>query len=143
MKQKNKSKRKDKVRLIMFIIISIIVIITGILYSTSTYKSGDFIGSILGIIIAITIFIFALIVFTRGNKDLKNGYPIQDERSKRVLEKASSKSFYISLYLLLLIGFLSDDFIKFRDVSQVTSVSVGIMGLLFLISWIYYNKKEF
>ena len=98
---------------------------------------------IIFIIIAIIILVFAVIVFKRGNKDLKNGYPLQDERSKKVLDKASSRAFYVSLYLLLLIGFLSDDLIPFRDVSQATSVAVGGMALLFLIFWIYYNRKEF
>jgi len=64
------------------------------------------------------------------------------ERIKRVLEKASSKAFYVSLYLLLLVGFLSDDIIKFRDVSQATSLAVGLMAVLFAVFWTYYNKKE-
>ena len=51
-------------------------------------------------------------------------------------------AFYVSLYLLLAVGFLSEDFISFRDVSQATDISVGIMALLFAIFLIYYNKKE-
>ena len=73
---------------------------------------------------------------------MKQGYPLKDERSRRVMEKATSTAFYVSLYLLLAIGFLSDDIIKFRDISQATGIAVGGMALLFLIFWVYYNNKE-
>jgi uncharacterized membrane protein len=74
---------------------------------------------------------------------MKKGFPLQDERSRRVMEKATSKAFLITLYLLLAIGFLSEEVIHFRDVSQATSVAVGGMAILFAALWVYYNKKEF
>jgi uncharacterized membrane protein len=142
MKAKNKTARNNKIRLTAIIILSVFVIATGALWAITSFMRGEITGGILGIIIAITIFAFAVIVYRRGNKDLKEGYPLKDERSKRVLEKASSLAFYVSLYLLLAIGYFSDDLISFRDVSQATSVAVGGMALLFLIFWIYYNRKE-
>jgi len=142
MKAKNKTARNEKIRLIAIIILSLLVIATGILWSLTSFMRGEITGGILGIIIAITILAFALFVFVRGNRDLKGGYPLKDERSRRVIEKASSTSFYVSLYLLLAIGYFSDSALKFRDVSQATSVAVGGMALLFLIFWIYYNRKE-
>jgi hypothetical protein len=63
---------------------------------------------------------------------LKEGYPLKDERSRRVMEKSGYKAFLVSFYLLL-IGYISEDIIKFRDASQATSVAVGGMALLFLI----------
>lgn len=142
MKAKNKTVRKDKTRLIAIVVISLLVIATGALFSVSSFINGEIAGGFLGIIIAISILAFALFVFIKGNRDLKEGYPLKDERSRKVLEKASSTSFYVTLYFLLAIGFLSEDIIKFRDVSQATSVAVGGMAILFLIFWIYYNKKE-
>lgn len=142
MKAKNKTAGNEKIRLIAIIILGLLVIATGILWSLTSFMSGEITGGILGIIIAITIFAFAVIVYRRGNRDLKGGYPLKDERSKRVIEKASSLAFYVSLYLLLAIGYFSNDLIPFRDVSQATGVAVGFMGLLFLIFWIYYNRKE-
>jgi len=142
MKQNKENKKRDKIRLTVIVIISLMVIATGALFSLGSFKNGEIVGGILGLLIAVIIVAFAIIVFKRGNRDLKEGYPLKDERSKKVMEKASSLSFYVSLYLLLLIGFLSDDLIPFRDVSQATSVAVGCMALLFLLSWIYYNRKE-
>lgn len=139
---KNKARLEYKARLIGIIILSLLVISMGILLAVNTFRKGDLGGGILGIIIVITILALAIFVYMRGNRDLKDGFPLKDERSRRVIEKASSTAFYISLYLLLAIGFFSDDFMKFRDVSQATSVAVGGMAILFLISWAYYNRKE-
>lgn len=135
-------KRKDvnKIRLLAIALISLCVIATGAIYSFKAFRQGDVAGGFLGGLIAVLIFVFAMFVYLRGNEDLKKGFPLKDERSIRVMEKASSKAFYVSLYVLLAIGFLSD-FVKFRDVSQATGVSVGLMALLFAGFWVYYNRK--
>jgi len=133
--------KKEKSRLIAILLVSIVVIITGALFSYSSFNNGEIIGGVLGIIIALIILVFAGLIYFRGTSDLKKGFPLKDERSKKVLEKASSRAFYVSLYLLLLIGFLSER-IPFRDVSQATSITVGLMALLFFGFWIYYNGKS-
>ena len=133
---------KDQIRLIVIAIISLVVLTTGVLFSVKAFMNNNIGGGVLGVIVALIIIMFAYFVYKRGNKDLKNGFPIHDGRSKRVLEKASSKAFYVSLYLLILVGFLSDEVINFRDISQATSISVGLMALLFGGFWLHYNKKE-
>ncbi len=138
---KAKNKTRDRVRLIAIVIISILVIVTGALFAYGSFRNNNVPGGILGIIVALIILIFALIVYKRGKKDLRRGLPLKDERSKKVMQKAMSMAFLVSLYMLLLLGFLSDKIIKFRDVSQATGISVGIMAVLFAIFWAYYNKK--
>lgn len=134
--------KNDVLRLAAILIVSIMVLVTGALFSYAALSEGDVIGAALGGIIALIILVFALIVYKRGNSDLKNGFPLQDERSKRVMEKAASKAFYVSLYLLLAVGLLSDTLVPFRDVSQATSVTVGFMALIWAGLWAYYNSKE-
>ncbi|MFH1326811.1 MAG: DUF2178 domain-containing protein [archaeon] len=141
MKTKNTMKA-ERIRLLAIMIISLFVISTGSLFATHSFKNGEVAGGVLGILIAIIILVFAIFVCLRGNSDLKHGFPLKDERSKKIIDKASSRAFYISLYLLLIIGFLSDDVIKFRDISQATGVAVGGMAILFGIFWAYYNKKQ-
>ena len=138
----NNTKRTEKLRLMAIAIVGLLVIATGTLYSYTAFKNGDIAGGLLGAIIAIIILVFAILVYKRGNTDLKNGFPIKDERSQRVLEKASSRAFYVSLYLLLAVGFVSDSLINFRDVSQATGLTVGGMALLFAAFWAYYSRKE-
>ena len=141
MKQNKKRKSTEKARMVAILVISILVIVTGVFFSYGSLKNGEISGAVLGAIIAIIILAFAIIVFKRGNEDLKNGFPLKDERSRKVMDKASSRAFYVSLYVLLAVGFVSD-YLPFRDISQATSISVGLMALLFLGFWIYYNKKE-
>lgn len=133
--------KNDKIRLVAILVLSIMVILTGALYGIKAFSNGDIMGGIIGIIFALIIFSFAFLIYRRGNKDLKKGFPLKDERSKKVMEKASSLAFFISIYLLLGIGFLSDK-IPFRDISQATSFAIGLMALIFALSWLYYNKKE-
>lgn len=136
-----KKKGNDKIRLVAIIIVSFLVITTGSIFSLNSLLQGDVIGSLLGGIIATIIVVFAIFVFVRGSRSLKEGFPLHDERSRKVLEKASSKAFYVSLYILLGIGFISET-ITFRDVSQATSVAVGIMAILFAVFWAYYSRRE-
>jgi len=143
MKIKINAESVDKIRIVAIIIVSLFVIVTGTLWSLNSFAKGDIAGAVTGGLIAITILVFAIFVYMRGNKDLREGYPLKDERSGRVLEKASSKAFYVSLYLLLAVGFLSSEgIIKFRDVSQAISLSMGGMAILFAVFWAYYHRKE-
>ncbi len=134
--------KKEKIRLIAIIVLSLCVIVTGITLSMISAANGDIAGGTASAFIAATIFVFGLFVFIRGNRDIKRGFPLKDERSRKVVEKATSKAFLVTIYLLLAIGFLSEDVIHFRDVSQATSITVGIMALLFALFWLYYNRKE-
>ena len=139
--KKNNTRKNERIRLTAIAIISFFVIVTGALFSYGSFKNGETTGGVLGIIIALIILAFAIIVYKRGNEDLKKGFPLKDERSQKVMQKAMSMSFLVTLYLLLAIGWLSDDLIRFRDVSQATNAAVGGMALLFLIFWLYYNSK--
>ena len=141
MKTENNTEGKDKIRMTAIIIVSLFVIATGTLFSLMRFMKGDVAGGVGGALIALIILVFAISVFRRGNRDMKKGFPLQDERSKKVMQKAMSMAFLVSLYLLLAIGFLSDDLIKFRDVSQATSLAVGGMAILFAVFWAYYNRK--
>ena len=138
---KQKVKRNEKVRLLAIAVIGALVIVTGSLFSYMSFVKGDVWGGVVGIIIALVILGFAVFVYRRGNRDLRAGYPLKDERSRRVIERATYMAFLVSLYLLLAIGWLSEGVLKFRDVSQATSIAVGGMAILFGVFWVYYNRK--
>ena len=134
-------KRNEKVWLLAIAVVGLFAIVTGSLFAYNSFVNGDVGGGVLGVIIALVILGFAVFIYRRGNRDLKSGYPLKDERSRRVIERATYMAFLISLYLLLAIGFLSEDVLKFRDVSQATGIAVGGMTILFAVFWIYYNRK--
>ena len=137
MKNKN-----NGIRTMMIALVILSIITVGVLASIKSFRDEGVTGGIIGIIISLIILGFFIFIFRRSNKSIKRGYPLKDERSNKITQKAMSMSFLVSLYLLLAIGFLSEDLIKFRDVSQATGVTVGGMAILFLIFWVYYSKKE-
>jgi hypothetical protein len=83
--------------------------------------------------------IFSLVVGVKKLKDMKKGYPSDDELSVRIKQKAAAKSFLYSFYLWLgIMLFFNDEVLR-------SSIPVGLgilgMGILFIGFWIYYSKN--
>lgn len=77
--------------------------------------------------------------FKIGNlKNVKAGLEPTDELSKRIKEKAAAKAFEVSIFMWVL-GVLF-----FADIDPASKVMIGLgvmgMGLVFLITWLYYSK---
>jgi uncharacterized membrane protein len=138
---------KDKRRLLVMFIVLFLVVTTMILYSIMTVKNGAYsVGDVIAIILPFLIIVFMSILILSRYKDVKKGLPLEDERSKKVMNMASSRAFYVSLYWLLFISFFEDFFagiagLEKLDASQ--TVGGGIMGMavLFIIFWFYYDRK--
>lgn len=82
---------------------------------------------------------FALALAVSRLKSVKAGLTAEDELSKRIRDKASSRTYYVSLYMWLIIGYLSDR----TSLEFHTLIGVGIIGmaLLFAGFWLYFNFK--
>lgn len=136
---KERESRGNKIKAVLIFLLAVSVAVGLIIYA---FTSGNLGYSVVLVVIAAILLLFFGLFALRRYKDAVKGMPFEDERSKRVMEKAAANSFYVTLYFLLAIGMLSEDLIKFRDVSQATSVAVGGMAILFFAFWTYYNKKE-
>ena len=62
MKTQDNTKRIGRVRLTAQIIISLLVLVTGALFAYGSFKGGEVLGGILGIMIVVIILIFAIFV---------------------------------------------------------------------------------
>jgi len=131
----------DKTKTILMGIVSALVILTSLLWFETALGKGKMGNAMIVAGPAIIIIVLAVWVFLRNYRSVKGGFPVEDERSKRVMEKAFAKAYLISIYLLLAIGFASDDLIQFRDVSQAMSAGILGMVLIFWLCWMYYNRK--
>jgi len=134
--------KKDKVYLAFIAVLAILVLATSCLYAL---EAEDFRSLIPVLVIAVIIIAMAFFVLTRY-KDVRKGMPLHDERSKKVMHKAAATSFYVSLYWLLFISFFEGFFAKMFQAEHLTAsqtVGGGIAGMaiMFLIFWVYYNKK--
>ena len=86
--------------------------------------------------IIILLVLFGFYIIYRRYKSAKSGEPQEDEMSKQLLQKSAALSFYISLYLWLVIMYLTD---KHKGETEVM-FGWGIIGMavIYGLSWIFY-----
>lgn len=92
---------------------------------------------LIGFVIVIILVTFGLFVGIKQIISARKGEPIKDELSKRVMQKASSLSFYITVYLwMIVLGFI-DTF----NLDPKKIIFLGILGMCvtFAICWLVFN----
>lgn len=86
-------------------------------------------------IILTVVIVFAIIFGIRRFKGLKQGEPAEDEYSKKIMQKTAAYSFYISLYMWIVISYFSER--SDMDTQQVIGLGVVGMAIVFVISWLF------
>lgn len=115
----------------LIMIIGVLVLLT-----TETVNINDILQSSFVVILVVG---FGMLVLFRHFKSIKKGEPTEDELSKLILQKASSLSFYISLYLWLMISYFSD---KVNiDVEELIGYGIIGMAIVFVSTWSFLKIK--
>jgi len=104
-------------------------------------KKNNIVEASILVIIALTTIVFFIGYTIRELKSVKKGLPIEDERSKKVMNVSFAKAYLISIWFILILSWASDDLIQFRDVSQALNMSILGMAIIFGLCWLYYNRK--
>jgi peptidoglycan/LPS O-acetylase OafA/YrhL len=121
-----------KKSIIVFVIVVIVLAATlfWMLSSSGNFKTTDLIS--LGVIILLVA--FAVFIGIKRIGSARRGEPAEDELSKKVTQKTASLSYYISLYLWLIIGYFSERL----DYETHTLIGAGIFGmaLTFALCWL-------
>jgi cation transport ATPase len=122
----------------------VIFILAGLLLLSSLLwfiysGSGLKINNILHFSVVILLVAFALFIGYKQAISAKRGEPGEDELSKKLLRRASSLSYYISIYLWLFIMYFSD---KLHYETHVY-FAAGILGMavIFAGSWVYFSIR--
>ncbi|MBG0860583.1 MAG: DUF2178 domain-containing protein [Bacteroidales bacterium] len=123
---------------VIIFIVAALVIAAAILWfmsSSGNLKPVDF-ASITVLIIVVG---FALFIGFKKLSSARRGEPVEDELSKKVMRKTSSLSYYISLYLWLVIMYFSDKF----EYETHTIIGGGILGMavIFTVCWLVFNYR--
>jgi hypothetical protein len=118
------------------LIISVLVLATTILWLTNA-KTNLSLTEIIQFSIILVLIGFGLYLGLSHLKSEKRGELTEDELSKKIIQKASSNSFYISLYLWLAVMYFSDK----TKLEQHTLTGAGILGMavIFCACFIYYK----
>jgi peptidoglycan/LPS O-acetylase OafA/YrhL len=121
--------------IIVFIVAALVLFTTGLWLFTATEKFKPF--ELVGFGILILVVLFAVFIGYKRISSAKRGEPTEDELTKKVMQKTSSFSYYISLYLWLVIMYFSDRL----DYETHTIIGAGILGMavIFAVCWLVFN----
>ena len=122
----------------LMIILAIMVIAGVVLWFVKTTKEIQ-LEDIAKFGVILIVVGFALVVAIKKIRSAKADLPSEDELSKKVMQKAASLAYYVSLYWWLIIGYFSDRI----KLETHTLIGIGIIGMAALLAtfWFYYNYK--
>ena len=126
-----------KKALMVFIVAALVLIGTGLWFFSSKTNSDPLELLQYGIIILVVA--FAVYLGFKRLGSAKRGEPVEDELSKKILQKASSLSYYISLYMWLAFIYFSDK----AELEAHTLIGAGILGMavIFAVCWLVFNFR--
>lgn len=126
-----------KKAIIVFVIAALVLITTGlwVIKSPESLKTSDFVT--FGVILLLVL--FALFVGFRRLNSHFGGEPAEDEMSKKVLLRTAATSYYISLYLWVLVLFLKDR--VSLDAEELIGSGILGMAISFGLCWLYFNFR--
>ena len=139
-------KSADKIRTTLMAIVALAVLTSAIL-KFLTGIDGSFVLTVI-MIALIGIQVIIVYIVLKKRNDVMNGYPLEDERSKRVMDKASSRTFYFMIYFILFLGWISDDGIESIGIEPIIGRYVALIalmgGVLFFIAMmgVYSYKAD-
>lgn len=136
---------KDKMRVTLVGIITVLVILTALLLAFTLLAKGRTIETILpfGIILLVALF---MIPFVKQRLlDVRAGYPPEDERSKKILVHASAKAYTLSIWWMLALMWyteLSQDSTMPELIPRhVAGAGIVGMAILFGLSYLWTNWR--
>lgn len=79
---------------------------------------------------------FAIILAFKRLRSVKQQLPAEDEMSKNILRRGAATSYYVSLYMWLVLMFFGDRI----NLEKNSLIGAGILGMaiIYAISWVYH-----
>ena len=126
-----------KKTILVFVIAAMILISAGIWFFTSSEKLS--LADIISFAVITLVLAFAIVFGFKRLASAKRGEPVEDELSKKVMQKTAAWSYYISIYLWLFIMYVQD---KVR-LETHTIIGSGILGMavVFVLCWLVIHFK--
>lgn len=129
---------KKMKKLILAFVLLALVVVGLVVFKTTGHLSNIDIVSMLVILLIVGM---GLVWLLKNVTFVTKSENIEDELSKKILEKTSSISFYLSLYLWLAISIIGDRIsLPFEQI-----IGCGLIGmaLIFIAVWFFYKIKGF
>lgn len=126
-----------KKSIVIFVIAALVLLSSGLwlMYAPFDFHPLELLH--IGVII-ITVG-FALLIGFKRLSSARRGEPAEDELSRKVLQKASAISYFISLYLWVFLLWLKDR-VPF-EVEELLGTGILGMALIFVLAWAVVHLK--
>ena len=97
------------------------------------------------LVTVVALALVAVVLVIRALRDMRNGLPLQDERSRALNAKAGYYSFYMSSYMTLALGVIFI-LLEDRDItlpnSELLFIVVAVMGSIHIAFRTYLNRRD-
>lgn len=123
---------------ILIFIVTTLLLVTLVLWMVNTKEPMD-LTEILMIAVAAILAGFAIFTGVSRIKSLVKNEPPEDELSKKMMVKASSLSFFISIYLWLVIMYISDK--TMLATHSLIGAGIAGMALVFFLCWLFLKIR--
>jgi len=129
-----------------YVAIVIIVLTLGAVFVIVSGALGeDSWASVMAALLLVVMALVAVKVARRWSREMKSGFPRDDERSVAIKMRAGYLAFFISLYFMFGIGFvfaiLEDTEATSVPTSEWAMIFVAVMGLIYGGVNAYLNRK--
>jgi peptidoglycan/LPS O-acetylase OafA/YrhL len=123
--------------LLVFIIAGLVLLSTGMWFITSKAQGKPFEWE--GFVIILLLIAFAVFIGIRRLTSERRGEPVEDELSKKVLQKTAALSYYISLYMWVAMIYIKDR-VKL-DTEEILGAGILGMAVIFAVCWLFFHFK--
>jgi len=136
------NKTKDIVRLALIVGLAIVISVTFIPWGIGVVDENRLLG--MAILVAVPLAIgVSIIFFLKERRKIASGLPMQDERSKGIFQKATSYTYYTTMYFVLFFSFLIDESAvkDFMTVERALMLVLAEMVLALFVFLGYFHLK--
>ena len=138
----NFNNKKMKKVFLPVLILTFVLIIAGIrIFHSGISEKSDLLPVFEFVYVAFIILFFAFgnLFGIKRIKSAKSSLPEEDELSKRISQKASSVSFYVSLFIWLVLLFIQQS--KIIQIEIIFGFGFIGMAITFIITWLIFNSR--
>jgi len=125
-------------KVIPVLVVSLLVLGTTILWISGTLLSLPA-GEIVQLIVIILMVSFGMYIAITRWRSIKRGEPAEDELSRKILLKASSLAYYISLYLWVAMIYIKDRVVM--DTEVLLGIGILGMGVIWVILVVWFKLR--
>jgi len=122
----------------VFVGVLVAVVVGGVVFViSSVVADAEFWFTVVSVLILVSMALVAVLVARKRQKELKSGFPPEDERSRALNMRAGYLAFWVSIYLCLALGWIIGAFVDesttdFLSVGEMMFVLTAAMGISYL-----------